>query len=50
VDTEEIGERLLAESSSLAVGAEILADCPLKLAFHPRKAHVLLLYGLQTHE
>jgi hypothetical protein len=50
VDAEQLGERLLTESFALSVGAQILADRPLKLAFHHRKARGLLLYSLQTYE
>ena len=43
MNTEKIGERLFAQSAGFSVSAKVLPEGSLKLAFHRRKARLLLL-------
>lgn len=50
VDSQQIGECLLAEPSALPVGPDVAPHRALKIALHARNASRWILDGLQTYE
>lgn len=50
VDSQQIGERLLAEPSALPVSPDVTSHRALKIALHARNASRGILDGLQTYK
>lgn len=50
VDTDDVGEGFLGEAALLPVAAQVRADVPLEVAFHPSNGSGMILVGLQTYK